>query len=120
MNTELGGVVNSDYKIPDRILNDIPTYFYAAFAGELFSVFGPVIFKKPDTDDDYGLFYVEGTAGWVTAFRSVASRLGLSWLNSYYDSLDWFDSDLFDDQIGDLLIKEFIKANHSGANEYPL
>ncbi len=109
--------MKSDFKVPDKILNDIPTYFYAVFAGELHSVFGPTIFEKSDTDDDYGLFYVEGTAGWVTAFKLVAGRLGLPWLISYYDSLDWFDSDLFDDQIGDLLIKRFTKAKPNKKNE---
>ncbi len=98
--------MNSDYKIPDEILNDIPPYFYESFACELCIVFGPVIFKKSDTGDDYGLFYIEGTTGWVDAFRSVVNRLGLPWLSDYYNSLDWFDSDLFDNQISDLLIKK--------------
>ncbi len=85
--------MEAGYRIPEKILNDIPPYFYAAFAGELCSVFGPRIFEKSE-GDVYALAYIEGTAGWVAVFRSVTNRLGMSWLSSYYDGLNWFDYQL--------------------------
>lgn len=100
--------MDQKYKIPDEILEGIPPYFYAAFAGELCAVFGPTIFERPGTEGMPRIFNFEGTTGWGAAFRSAASRLELPWLADYYDALDWFDSDLFDDQLCDLLFKEFI------------
>lgn len=113
--------MDQKYKIPDEILDDIPPYFYAAFAGELYAVFGPTIFDRTGTDGMPMIFNFEGTTGWGAAFRPVASRLELSWLTDYYDTLDWFDSDLFDDQLCGLLFKKFIaEADPSMTSPYYL
>ena len=34
-----------EYQIPEKIKNNIPQHFYIAFAGELCSVFGHMIFQ---------------------------------------------------------------------------
>lgn len=100
--------VHIEYKMPDEIKNKIPKYFPAAFAGELCSTFGPKVFEK-DEDNIYNLSYLGGTAGWAEALKMTCKKLGLDWLWKYYNSLDWFDSDLFDGEVEDMIISKFIE-----------
>ncbi len=112
-----GENVSIEYKIPDEIGNKIPPYFYAAFAGELFSVFGLDALQK-DEDNSYGLRYFCGTAGWLEALKTTCKKLNLDWLMNYYYTLDWYDSDIFDGVISERIISEFIEAEPSCANSY--
>lgn len=107
------------YKIPDRILSRIPEHFYIAFAGELTSVFGPGIFVK-DEDGAYGVFYCSSTSGWAAALKMTCNKLKLNWLWKYYKKLEWYDSDLFDGEIEDLIISKFVEAETNNANSYYL
>ena len=50
----------------DKILSNIPDYFYPAFTGELVSVFGSEILEPSETGE-VPLFYISGTTGWNAA-----------------------------------------------------
>lgn len=100
--------MNEAYKIPRSIIDDIPEEFYFAFASDLRTRFGDWIFGEQD--EIKNIFYVTGTVGWVDTFKDAAARLGLSWLAEYYDSLGWYDSDLFDDHLLDLLLEHHADA----------
>ena len=96
------------YKIPKNILNRIPDHFWACFAGVLCAFYGPDIFKK-DEDGFYNIIYVSGTGSWTVALKTSCKQIGIDWLISYYTSLSWDESDLFDDELSELLIKKFIE-----------
>lgn len=84
--------VRIEYTIPTEIDNRIPEHFYPALAGELFSICGPRVFEPCDGVYDFGA----GTHGWYEAIRATCRKLGLDWLLHYYETLPWYDSDLFD------------------------
>lgn len=106
-----------EYKVPDEVLSKIPRHFWPAFAGELVSIFGLSIFEK-ETENGYGLFYVSSTVGWNTALRMTCEKLDMKWLFDYYDKLELWQSDVFDGEIEDLLIKNFVESRERPWNEY--
>ena len=98
-----------DYKIPDDILTKIPQYFWPAFAGELVSTFGLSIFEKSE-EGLYVLFNISSTCGWSAALRTTCDKLNMKWLFDYYDKLEWWQSDMFDGEFEDLLIKNYVEV----------
>ena len=105
-----GNDVHVEYQIPDEIQSKIPQHFYSALAGELCSVFGRMIFDK-DESGVYGISYIGGTTGWMEALKMTSEKLDMAWLLDYYKSLPWHDSDIFDGEIEDKIISEFIEAD---------
>ena len=103
----------------DEILSNIPDYFYPAFAGELVSVFGSEILEPSETGE-VPLFYISGTTGWNAALRMTCKKLGIDWLMSWYDELEWFDSDDFDGELVEMINSKFLKAEYESANIYYL
>ena len=106
-----------EYKIPEEILAKVPQYFWPAFAGELISVFGLAVFEKGEADS-YDLFYVSSTSGWNAALQMTCNKLDMKWLFDYYDRLEWWQSDMFDGEFEDLLIKNFVEADNLPAGSY--
>ena len=87
------------YKIPKEIDDKIPEYFYYAFAGELFSIYGPGLFKPwEETCRDGSPYYDldSSSARWDLAFRQTCVKLGMHWLLDYYHTLGWYNGDRFD------------------------
>ena len=107
-----------DYKIPEDILSKIPKHFWPAFAGELISTFGLMIFEKEEGTDLYALYYVSSTSGWNAALRMTCKKLEMKWLFDYYDKLEWWQSDMFDGEFEDMLIKNFVEAEDLPASTY--
>lgn len=105
-----------EYKIPEEIKEKIPDYFYLALGGELVSVFGCGIFSEYE-DGLCVLDYSTSTNGWDKAFRMTCKKLNLLWLPVYYDGLEWFESDLFDDEICQE-VKIVFRKKDSGTNSY--
>lgn len=99
------------YNIPEDILSRIPDPFWAAFCGEIVSVFGLDIFL--DHDEEYPLLYISGTYGWNVALKATCKKMGLDWFYEYYSNLEWFESDQADSVLEDLLYEKFIKADYS-------
>ena len=102
------GNVHVSYSIPEEINSHIPDYFYYAMAGELVSIFGPEILNKEKEYYDLD----SGTGGWEEAFKATCYKLDMDWLLDYYKTLEWFDSDIFDDIIESNIIDNFCKKNH--------
>ena len=88
----------------DEIFAKLPVHFWSAFAGELVAIFGIDIFQK-DKDGLRQLDYMGGTSGWSAALNSVCHRLDIKWFCEWYDALDWMESDKFDGELIDELIK---------------
>lgn len=108
-----------DYKIPDDILTKIPDYFWPALAGKLVSVFSPTIFDKEVTDVGeswYSIDFVCGTAGFDLAFHMACRKLDMMWLYDYRDRLEWYDYDMFDSEISDILIDKVLLSEPHAAN----
>lgn len=93
-----GKDVRIEYEIPEDIKRKIPAHFYITLAEKLRDTFGSAIFEQ-DEYGTYGLSYVSGTAGWYTALEATCHKLDMRWLLGYYNSLAWYDSDLFDAEI---------------------
>ena len=89
------------YTIPSHIRSMITPEFCAQFLKELHIIFGVSV---EDTDMDY-FVYQGGTGGWAVAFATACRRLGLDELYRYYTELEWFDSDVFDGELEDILVE---------------
>ena len=111
--------MTDNYKIPEEIINRIPEYFYYAMAGELMSIYGIQLFElhKEDEDDEGYYDLDSSTYGWNEAFKATCRKLDMWWLVEYYDTLDWYDGDLFDAEIEDEIIEIFCMKD--GILEHP-
>lgn len=117
------GDIHIEYTIPEEIDSKIPSYFYIAFAGELCSILGPVIFTKykmdPDDENNKEYYYDLdcGTCSWYAALKATCNKLDMNWLIDYYGTLEWYDSDIFDGIIEERIVKNFIEHNNH-CNDY--
>lgn len=50
-------------------------------------------------------FYMEGTVGYCEAIKDTCNKHQLLNIFNYYNQLPWYDSDLFDSELGDLLVE---------------
>ena len=103
-----------DYTIPDEIKNRIPDYFYYALGGEYVSIMGADALIR-DEDGLSRLDYDAGTAGYGEAFRMTCKKLDMDWLFEYWGSLPWYQSDIFDGEISDEVMRCFDKEEHANA-----
>lgn len=113
-------MINGDYveyEIPTEIDKKIPSYFYAALAGELFSVYGIEYFIK-DEDGDYLFEYSSATFGFYEALQATCRKLDLEWFYEYWRSLPWYDFDMLGDIILDRIKKRFIEKKQETPNDY--
>lgn len=114
------------YKIPKEIKQKIPKYFYYAMGGELVSIFGVQVLTPEDKNDVinentvYEIDFVTSTSGWYEAFKATCKKLDLQWLLNYHETLEWYKSDLFDDEIAQEIIKYFSSEPKSRGNSYYL
>ena len=114
------------YKIPLEIKQKIPKYFYYAMGEELVNIFGTKVLIPEDVNDEineytvYGIDFVTSTSGWHEAFKATCKKLDLQWLLDYHKTLEWYDSDLFDDEIAQEIIKYFSSEPKNKANSYYL
>lgn len=96
-----------EYKIPEEILAKIPDGFWEKFAMELIKIFGSYIFDKEEETGDRYLIYHPSTIGWAKAFMKTCRAFELIDILEYYNKLEWYDSDVFDDEICSLLEKKY-------------
>ena len=93
-----------EYSIPEEILSQIPEQFWSSFRKHLLEVFEAMVFDC----DEAGMLLLrnfESTYGWYKAFRASCADCDLAWLRTYYGALPWYDSDQFDSELGDELLK---------------
>ena len=86
------------YKIPDEINERIPEYFYLGLGGELVSVFGATVLIR-DEDGFSTIDYLSSTGGYVAAFETTCRKLDMMWLFEYWNTLEWYNSDIFDGEM---------------------
>lgn len=48
--------------------------------------------------------FMEGTGGFYESFEYICNKYNLQEILEYYQTLPWYDSDLFDSEFGDLLV----------------
>lgn len=89
------------YKIPQEIREKLTKEFAEDFLDKL-----TVIFDLNQTTFcfDY-LFNLESTYGWADAFEYACQKHKMEDVLAYYNELEWFDSDLFDDEFASLIKK---------------
>lgn len=104
------------YDIPEKYKTLLTKEILEQFARNLLAVF-------PQCDDAYTLFFLESTNGWVDAFsRAInvqATNNKYRELLDYYFELEWYDLDMFNDELLDLMIEFGIlpELNPGGKNE---
>lgn len=90
----------NDYRMPEeikgRFTKEIMTYFLKEFVN-IFSITEEVTYFDH-------VVYREGTNGWYEALKKMCINYELEDVLSYYDNLEWYDSDYFDSDFSDLLI----------------
>lgn len=117
-------------------LMEIPSYFYFCMFGELIKVFGIDMIEfnlfygaaghnlNEVKDSDYlrllkmysykeqideAITCEEGTLGWYSAFKMTCKLTDREDLLAVYDSLNWMNSDYFDEYIGNHIIEEMFE-----------
>lgn len=95
----------------DDIKDVIPDYFYAAMAGELFSIYGWERSKELFYPEEESGDLLSGSEGWYRAFVAACKKVDLEWLAEYRDSLEWYDADRFDGMIEAEIYKGFMKKD---------
>lgn len=88
------------YTMPHNIKKRIDYEFCETFMKELHKIWG--ISLNDFNWESIG--YCEGTGGWYEAFASTCRLLNKGDILLYYNNLEWFDSDLFDDELSNLLV----------------
>ena len=103
---------SEDYQIPEAIKAQLSDAFYETMWNELILVFG----DKVRGVDPYlvpMVSYLSSTGGWVQALSATCNSLGLSDVWSYYDKLEWYDSDRFDGEIEVELGRRFARPTNA-------
>lgn len=96
-----------EYKIPEEILARFPDDFWKVLASELAQVFGNDIFDKYEDIGTRQVVFLTSTIGWAKAFMKTCRDFELIDILEYYNKLEWYDSDVFDDEICSLLEKKY-------------
>lgn len=111
----------SDTNYKDAIAR-LDNRFYCCFYGELCAVAAMDILKvDPDDSNFRAIDYYTGTSGWNCALWSTCKRLELMDFYRYYNSLGWMESDEFDYQLCEELVKrigEMEDLNSESRHDY--
>lgn len=94
--------VHIEYTIPSNIKNLITDDFLNDFLYQLIRITG---ISPYDFSDD-GIEYLSGTCGWDAAFGKACIDTDNKKLFDYRNSLEWYDSDIFDSEIISILIEK--------------
>lgn len=89
-----------EYEIPIGIKTELTKEFVIDFLSMLTNIFDlkqPMFFEC--------LINFEGTHGWVMAFKYACQKHNMEDVFAYYNQLEWYDSDLFDDEFASLIVE---------------
>ena len=92
---------NIKYDITEDIMNLISDEFLKEFRKQLFRIHEHYSLK---TTEDDGLLYSTGTSGWYASLGRACIETKNKELLKYYKTLPWYDSDLFDSQLADMIV----------------
>lgn len=91
-----------EYRIPKALKKKINKNFIRQMMYELHMIFG----LNLDTPYlEYSALTNSGTGGWYESFANTCRKTNNKELLEYYNSLPWYESDLFDDEVEQLFIK---------------
>lgn len=89
------------YEIPEKYKALLTREFLLKFAESMLTFF-------PDANTSYMWFWLESTSGWVEAFTRTAKAHKphdkYQELLDYYLGLEWYDFDMFNDEVLDLAV----------------
>ena len=71
----------------------------------------------PEKDGGYADL-ASSTSAWMQAFRMTCRKLELDWILKYYESLPWYDSDVFDGIIEQEISRHFMNRKEDRGDEY--
>ncbi len=91
-----------EYSIPQNIKKLITPKFCTQFLKELHMIWGVSMHDFAYSN----VGYCEGTAGWNEALTTTCRKLSVDKLYIYYASLPWYDSDLFDAELTEMLVEQ--------------
>ncbi|NCD01244.1 hypothetical protein EOL94_04085 [bacterium] len=90
----------SRYTIPDKYKSIISKEFLQILKRELKLFFAEFPFEN---EEDW--INLSSTGGWFKSFEKATQETGLHELKTYYNSLEWEDSDLFESDIIDIALE---------------
>lgn len=100
-----GNDVWVEYNMPEEIKVMVTKEFLTEFRNQIFRIEKGI---GLNTFLEDGMWNIEGTSGWDTAFGIACLNTKNEKLLNYYDSLPWYDSDLFDGIITDMMVENHL------------
>ena len=101
-----GDGVHIEYTMPENIKSLITDDFLKEFRNQLFRIHEHY---SLDTFADEGIPMNTSTAGWYAALGKACLVTNNLELFDYWRSLEWYDSDIFDGELADMLVdRKFI------------
>ena len=94
-----------EYSIPENIKKLITYDFLKEFRNQLIRIHN---YWSIDTFAEDGAIMNTGTSGWFAAFGKACILVNNKELYNYWKSLPWYDSDLFDDELAEMLIENHL------------
>lgn len=88
------------YTIPNEIKEKMSYDFLKEFRNQLIDIFN--LSLETYADSFYG---IESTAGWANALKAACHSTGKDDIWNYWNELEWYDSDIFDGELVDILIE---------------
>ena len=92
-----------EYKIPEHIISLITDDFLKEFRNQLFRIHENY---SLDTFADFGIPSNTSTRGWYAAFGKACLLTHKEELFDYWRSLAWYDSDIFDGELAEMLVEK--------------
>lgn len=97
--------VHIECEIPENIKQIITYDFLKEFRNQLIRIHE---YWSIDTFAEEGIPTNTGTGGWFAAFGKACIITNNKELFNYYKTLEWYDSDLFDSELAEMLIENHL------------
>lgn len=97
------GSVHIEYDMPKEIRALIDRDFLIEFRNQLYRIFD---YWALDSFDEEGISMNTSTAGWAAALGKACINTHKEAIYAYWKKLDWYDSDIFDGYLADILLQE--------------
>lgn len=100
-----GDDVHIEYQMPDNIKEIITYNFLKELRNQLFRIHE---YYSLDTFAEYGIPLNTSTGGWHAAFGKACIITNSKELYKYWQTLAWYDSDIFDGELAEMLIENHL------------
>lgn len=105
-----GNDVHVAYTIPEHIRNLVTDDFLKEFRNQLFRIHD---YYSLDLYADRGIPMNTSTIGWFAAFGKACLVTHKEEILDYWRTLPWYDSDIFDGELADMLVERKIILDDS-------